>query len=138
MEEEDNGEGGKGKKDGGHSWSLPNVRQVNVKPVFFFFLLLNIRASYGSQARALSCEPSASSSSSSSWSSSFILHPPLSPAGPGAGTEVPLLCTRGPRLSLSPSLYCSLSPFLLLLLFPSLPAPTPSLFSFKGLQASQI
>lgn len=36
MEEEDNGEGGKGKKDGGHSWSLPNVRQVNVKPVFFF------------------------------------------------------------------------------------------------------
>lgn len=90
--------------------------QVNVEPV-----LWDISAGHGSQARALSCGPSSSSLSSFS---SFILHPPLSPAGPGAGTEAPLLCTRGPGLSVSHTLsFPPLSPSLSFsfLLFPHTP-----------------
>lgn len=111
------GGGGEG-KEGESSWSLPMSAkaQVNVEPVF-----RDIRAGHGSQARALSCGPSSSSSSSSSFSS-FILHPPLGPAGPGAGTEVPLLCTRGSRLFLSLSFSF---PPLSLSLFPQTTSPPP-------------
>lgn len=88
-----------GVRGGRSRWSLLMAAkaQVNVEPV-----LRDISAGHGSQARALSCGPSSSSSLSSF--SSFILHPPLSPAGPGAGTEAPLLCTRGPGLSVSQTL----------------------------------
>lgn len=119
-----------GVRGGRSRWSLLMAAkaQVNVEPV-----LRDISAGHGSQARALSCGPSSSSLSSFS---SFILHPPLSPAGPGAGTEAPLLCTRGPGLSVShtlsfPSLSASLSfsfflfPLRLLLLLTTTPLSFP-------------